>query len=145
MALDRRFYRVVDANLNRLREALRVSEDITRFVLDSRPLTARLKAIRHAVTEIIESIPNFEKEFLMARSVERDVGRLTLKLEVKRRDFSDLLYANLERAKESLRVLEEFMKLIDKKKSESFKSLRYKLYGIEKKASARLASLRNSR
>lgn len=145
MAVDKRFYRVIDANLNRLREALRVSEDVTRFVLDSRSLTREIKGIRHAVTKTIETIPQRKDKFLQARSVADDVGRPTHKMEFRRRDYSDLLYANLERAKESLRVLEEFLKLIDRRKSERFKSLRYRLYDVEKKAAERLASLRNTR
>ncbi len=142
MAVDKRFYRVVDANLNRLQEALRVSEDITRYILDSAALVRSLKSARHAVSKLIESRPAIAKRLHPARSISTDVGRPTRKFEIKRRDYSDLLYANLERAKESLRVLEEFSKLIDKDLSEVFKSLRYKLYEIEKRSSKIMASLR---
>lgn len=139
--MNRKFYRVIDANLNRAREALRVAEDIMRFIFDSPSITKDLKEIRHGISEIIKSIPRYGKDYLSARSAETDVGRPTSRLEKKRRGYADILYANLERAKESLRVLEEFFKLFDLNKSESFKSLRYKLYAIEKKASRRLASL----
>ena len=133
---------MIDANLNRLREALRVSEDIARYILDSAPLCRGLKAVRHRATNIIESRPSLAKRFHPARSVSTDVGRPSCSFEIKRRDCSDLFRANLERAKESLRVLEEFFKLIDTRASEEFKTLRYKLYDIEKGSSRRLASLR---
>jgi len=139
--VDRKFYRVIDANLNRAREALRVAEDIMRFIFDSPSVTRDLKLIRHGISGVIKSMPRYNKDYLMSRSSETDVGRPTSRPERIRRGYADILYANLERAKESLRVLEEFFKLFDLKKSESFKSLRYKLYAIEKKASRRLASI----
>jgi thiamine-phosphate pyrophosphorylase len=143
-AVDRKFYRAIDANLNRLREALRVSEDIARFVLDSPSLTRDLKETRHTISGLIRSIPGYAKKFISARSVSDDVGRPTPEFEISRRDCADLMSANLQRAKESLRVLEEFFKLIDTKKSQRFKTLRYKLYDIEKKAAKRMASLRGA-
>ncbi len=39
--------RLLDANCNRAREALRVLEDYARFVLDHADLSGRLKAVRH--------------------------------------------------------------------------------------------------
>ena len=46
--------RVVDANLNRTREALRVLEDYARFGLNDRFLTERLKSLRHQLAEATE-------------------------------------------------------------------------------------------
>jgi hypothetical protein len=40
-------YRVIDANLNRLREGIRVVEDIYRYILDDKDIASRLKNIRH--------------------------------------------------------------------------------------------------
>ncbi len=143
--MDKKFYRVIDANFNRVREALRVSEDVTRFVLDSGPLTRDLKSVRLAVSERLKSIPCYRKKIISARSADRDVGRPTLRLEAHRRNYDDILFANLERAKESLRVLEEFFKLVDKGSSEVFKGLRYTLYGIEKKLAKKVACLSRAR
>lgn len=139
--MDKKIYRVIDANLNRTREALRVSEDIVRYILGSRTLTRDLKEVRHGVTEAIRALPRYRTQILPARSPTQDVGRKTSASESRRRDYADILFANLERAKESLRVLEEFFKLFDAKSSEQFKTLRYRLYGIEKRISGKLESL----
>ena len=53
---------------------------------------------------------------------------------MKRRNLSDIFAANIERVKESLRVLEEIFKLVNVKSSSEFCSLRFKVYEIEKKA-----------
>ena len=42
-------FRILDANLNRTREALRVVEEYARFVLDSSALSETAKAMRHAL------------------------------------------------------------------------------------------------
>ena len=39
--------RILDANLNRAREALRVLEDYARFALDDAQISASVKALRH--------------------------------------------------------------------------------------------------
>jgi len=39
--------RILDANLNRIGEALRLLEDISRFLLNDPALTEELKAMRH--------------------------------------------------------------------------------------------------
>jgi thiamine-phosphate pyrophosphorylase len=45
-------YRVLDANLNRLREALRVIEEYYRFFKNDAPVAVTLKKLRHSVKEI---------------------------------------------------------------------------------------------
>lgn len=57
----------------------------------------------------------------------------------------DIFMANMERSKESIRVLEEFSKLIDGSLSARFSKLRFRLYDIEKKVYKRASSLRNTR
>ena len=143
--MDKRLYRVIDANLNRAREAIRVSEDTVRFILDSAPLTRELKAIRHGIASLITTMPNYKSEVIAMREASSDVGRSTSLSERKRRDCADIVVANLERAKEALRVLEEFFKLFDTKKAEGFKSLRYSLYAVEKKIAARMVALSRAR
>ena len=49
-----------------------------------------------------------------------------------RESLQDLQIANLKRAQESSRVLEECFKLIDFEISELFKVIRYELYELEK-------------
>src|SRR3954466_6150090 len=45
-------YRILDANFNRAREALRVLEDYARFALDDDALCTELKRVRHTFAEI---------------------------------------------------------------------------------------------
>ena len=130
--------RIIDANLNRAREGLRVCEEVARFILNSRSLTGKLKNLRHRVRDIYNSFPEKWKATIGARNSKKDVGRHASPVEMKRRNPADVFYANLQRTKESLRVLEEFLKLSDNRTSNKFKRLRFDLYEIEKKALKKL-------
>ena len=132
----KQLFRVVDANYNRTKEGLRVCEDIARFILDDKPLTASFKRTRHGLTQAITSF-GFQ-EITSARNILKDVGRKSTAGEMKRFSVDDLLYANSQRVKESLRVLEEFAKLVDIKAAERLKRLRYAFYDLEKEALGRL-------
>ncbi len=120
--------RVLDANLNRAKEGLRVCEDVCRFVYDDASLTRRLKAIRHSLTDIGISM---RPALIKVRDIDADVGKPSIRRELKRKDIKDIVYANMQRIKESIRVLEEFTKLGQPKKSGILKSLRYKIYALE--------------
>lgn len=124
--------RVIDSNFNRAKEGLRVCEDICRFVWDHPSLTRHFKHVRHQLTTIVSAVSL--KKLLAARAIESDVGRSSTNPELKRSEVSDIYFANLQRVKESLRVLEEFFKLLDKKAAQELKTLRYSVYAIEKKS-----------
>ena len=130
--------RVIDANINRAKEGLRVCEEVTRFILDNRRLTSELKIIRHNLNSIATSLAVKDK-LIKERSSLKDVGRLLKANELRRDGVSDIFSANIGRVKESVRVLEEFSKLINLKAALGFKSIRYRIYEIEKKASASLS------
>lgn len=138
MKISRPISRIIDANFNRSREALRVCEDITRFFLEDIPVTKKLKALRHGISDILKKYPDFSKNLIFSRESQYDVGKKTTFSEAKRKNISDILYANMERAKESLRVLEELSKLEDAAMSENFKRLRFKIYALEKEINAKL-------
>jgi hypothetical protein len=131
--VDRGVYRIIDANLNRVMEGVRVCEDIIRFASDNERLTAKLKNLRH---EMFDSIKDLRKkhleEFVEARDLNNDVGRKSNASEKTRENLVDLFLANTQRGKESLRVLEEVLKLFDGDLSQKFKKFRFKLYEIEK-------------
>ena len=129
-------FRVVDANYNRAKEGLRVCEDIARFVLDDKTLTSRFKRVRHGLTQAVAAFGL--EEIVTARDIVKDVGRATINSESRRYSVGDLLYANSQRVKESLRVLEEFAKLVNINAAEKLKSLRYTVYDLERKAIGRL-------
>ncbi len=126
-------YRVIDANINRLKEGLRVCEEITRFILDNYNLTSEFKKIRHKAEVILKYLPR-NTELFKERESLGDVGRKIYINELKRRNYQDIFFANMQRAKESIRVLEEFSKLINKDIAVKFKRLRYNIYELEKKS-----------
>lgn len=129
-------YRILDANFNRGKEALRVLEDVARFFLNDESLTRQYKTARHDLTESARLLKI--QDLIAARETERDVGKKTLLVELKRKKIEDIFLANSQRLKESIRVLEEFSKLISAARAESFKRLRYKIYVLEKKAASKL-------
>lgn len=144
--MKKEIFRLIDANFNRSREGLRVCEDIARFIFNSPALTKELKSARHDISNTIKGFSADLNILLESRDIEKDVGkRSAFKSEMNRTDSIDIFYANLERAKESLRVMEEFFKLIDKKISVKFKASRYRVYDIEKKSIKRISSLRDRR
>ena len=119
-------YRVIDANLNRLKEGVRVIEDVARYVHNDKVLATKLKEIRHQSR--IDDIQNL----LNSRDSVNDVLRPTLSSEMNRDSLESIIVANYKRAQESSRVLEELYKIVDPTLSENFKSLRYALYQLEK-------------
>ncbi|MDY0122565.1 thiamine-phosphate pyrophosphorylase [Sulfurimonas sp.] len=119
-------YRVIDANLNRLKEGIRVVEDIVRYRDNDKKLSSQLKQLRHKA-KIEETL-----ELLKERDSVNDVLRPTIKSELNRTDISAIILANFKRAQESARVLEELYKLHSSEYSENFKQIRYELYTLEK-------------
>jgi thiamine-phosphate pyrophosphorylase len=117
--------RIIDANLNRLREGIRVVEDIFRYVYNDKLTAIKLKELRH-----LSRLNNYI-ELLKTRDVKNDVLRSSIKSEQNRTDLQSILIANFKRAQESSRVLEEFCKLISIEDSETFKYIRYELYNLE--------------
>ena len=127
---DKKFDRIIDANYNRAKEGLRVCEDVCRFVLDAKDSTRSYKSVRHRLTDIVGML-NITKA-IQSRDMARDVGRRSTVAEFKRNGAIDIYYANSQRVKESVRVLEEFTKLRNKRLAEDLKKLRYKIYALEK-------------
>ncbi|MBI4227534.1 MAG: hypothetical protein HY600_04595 [Candidatus Omnitrophica bacterium] len=130
--VDRKLLRILDANLNRAREGLRVCEDVVRLGFNDPVLTARLKRLRHGVAAAARRLPVAWRTLLEARGVERDVGRRGGHLTSQRRGtVRSLFIVNAQRAKEALRVLEEGSRLIAPAVGRSFAQLRFRLYAIE--------------
>jgi len=118
--------RLIDANLNRLREGIRVVEDIYRYIFNDKDIASQLKKLRH------NSRISLYEELLNSRDIQNDVLKVSTSSEQTREDLNSILIANFKRAQESSRVLEEFGKLIDINTSENFKNIRYTLYHLEK-------------
>ena len=125
--LSPELYRVIDANLNRLKEGIRVVEYLQRYLHNNKELSHKLKSLRHlAIFDDIDAL-------LKHRDSINDVLRPSTQSEMDRASLKSIVIANFKRAQESARVLEELFKLHDAKDSEKFKHIRYELYDLEKK------------
>ncbi|MDR0401738.1 MAG: hypothetical protein LBH27_01920 [Endomicrobium sp.] len=118
--------RVIDVNLNRCREGLRVVEDALRFVLND-SFFSEIRKTRHNIDKIFNNIYD---DLLNDRDSFIDLGRQIHECQSK--TLSDLIIANFKRAQESLRVLEEYSKIFFPMISENFKKNRYIVYDLEK-------------
>jgi thiamine-phosphate pyrophosphorylase len=130
--VNKKIYRVLDVNLNRVREGLRVCEDTARFIFKEKSLTRKIRRLRHDIYRIIKELDSELINFINFRNVKDDFGKTPNVLEKKRENIRDIFLANFQRSKEALRSLEEFSKLIDKKISDKFKKIRFRLYSLEK-------------
>ncbi len=128
--------RLIDANLNRTLEGLRLLEDVARFLLNNAELSEQLKALRHQLGEQ----SSLKGRLLLARDSAADVGAFAeVPGEMERKDLPSLVIANAKRVEESLRVLEEFAKLPQGPlEAAVFKKARFALYEIEQELVGRL-------
>lgn len=125
-------FRIIDANCNRLREALRVIEEYFRFIASDEKISIQLKQLRHSLEKIDNSLDFLS--LLKSRDTETDpFACIVSKEETNRTTLQDLLAANFKRAQEAARVLEEYSKIIDAVQlCEQAKQIRFSLYAIEK-------------
>ncbi len=133
--------RIADANRNRFHEGMRVCEDIARFILDDRSLARSCKTARHAFARSFRKSFPAPQTLIAARDSDGDRGKRSLAAERTRTSVYDIFSANIRRAQESSRVLEEFAKLDTPRIAEEFKKLRFRLYALEKRARAGLDAL----
>jgi thiamine-phosphate pyrophosphorylase len=138
-------FRIIDANLNRLTEGLRVLEEAVRFLFGDTGLTVDLKEVRQMVAETVRDSLLY-KSLLQSRDIATDPGSSASfdKGNPVRESLGDLMRANFQRTKESVRVIEEYSKLLDGK-AEAFKTIRFKLYDIEKNVMLRYFSSEEKR
>jgi len=123
--------RIIDANLNRAREAMRVLEDFARFAIDDAATSRTLKHMRHDLAAAARLWPI--SELLAARDTPGDVGtRITTDGEKCRQSIADVVTAAARRLTEALRVLEEYAKLDNATAAAAIERIRYRAYDIEK-------------
>ena len=116
--------RIIDANLNRACEALRVLEEIARFLLEDKNISADLKNIRHTLNSLQDADYT---ELLLARDTEGDIG-VSIKNPDKRSGIETVFKANIKRLQQALRVLAEYCP----ENFDMLENLRYKSYTLEK-------------
>ncbi|MGD0541016.1 MAG: thiamine phosphate synthase [Tepidisphaeraceae bacterium] len=123
--------RLIDANANRGREALRVLEDYARFVLESPDLCADIKALRH---ELSQTLRPWLDEAIIHRDTPGDVGTGNkTNSEQRRSDLAAVVVAAGKRAGEAMRAIEEFLKTASAADAAKIESLRYRFYDIEQR------------
>ena len=135
----RGIYRVLDANLNRAREGLRVLEEIARFILNDADMSFQLKELRHSLVAVADGLPGGVLELARFRDPAGDVGAGSwTKGEQTRDRIFGLAVANLKRVQEAARVLEEFGKIIGPG-AKNFKKIRFSVYVLEQEMLEKLA------
>lgn len=118
--------RILDANLDRAREGLRVIEEWCRFGLNNAALTEQCKQLR----QDLAAWHSFDLR--IARDTPGDMGTdLTHAQEKQRADIQAVLQVNFSRVQEALRVLEEYSKLYSSVMGEAAKQMRYRVYSLE--------------
>ncbi|MEH2415019.1 MAG: thiamine phosphate synthase [Nostoc sp.] len=119
-------YRILDANLDRAREGLRIIEEWCRFGLNNAQLALECKRLRQEVGKWHTS------ELRAARDTPGDPGTdLTHPQEEERSSIKSVLQANFCRTEEALRVLEEYGKLYHPTMAKACKQMRYQVYTLE--------------
>lgn len=121
-------YRILDANLDRAREGLRIIEEWCRFGLNDGENASLCKDMR-------QELASWHSDDLRtSRDTPNDPGtQLTHPQEEERENIEALLQANFCRVQEALRVLEEYAKLYNGEFASSMKQLRYQVYSLESK------------
>ncbi len=137
--MNRQTYRILDANFNRAREAMRVIEDFARFILDDAAISSSVKDMRNRLREIMERFP--ADALLASRDTPGDVGTaITSAGETDRSDATAVAVAACKRLTEALRTLEEYAKVAKPETAGEFESMRYDAYTLEQRLTLRLAA-----
>ena len=118
---------ILDANINRVGEGLRVIEDWARFYLRDSLLMESVRELRHGLWGAVSAE---YPQIIKGRSTGKDF--LSDAPEGGRSSEGDIPRASFNRVKEGLRVLEESGKLISPAAGMNFKRMRFRIYDIEK-------------
>jgi thiamine-phosphate pyrophosphorylase len=131
IVLERSVYRIIDANFNRGREAARSIEDFCRFALNSGPLTARAKQLRHELSAAVGKLD--VGRLITSRDTLGDVGvGQTVEGQLERGNLVDCFTAGCKRLTESLRTLAEVIQPVDPVVGRAIEKLRFAAYALEK-------------
>ena len=126
--------RLLDAAANRAREAVRVLEDASRFLLDNAELTRALKVLRHDLAATLGQLECDEMHRQAARDTPEDVGTsIRTAREYERTTHRDVVIAAGKRLSEALRSLEEFSKIDAPEVAPEFEAMRYRAYELERR------------
>ncbi|MBT5856160.1 thiamine phosphate synthase [bacterium] len=113
---------IIDANINRVAEGLRVIEEYCRFIAGNKSLTDQLATLRKTVAQTESAETRISH--LNARETASDMR--AKETPPQRKNLHDLLTANFKRVNEGLRVLEEYTG------NAIYNQCRYDCYDLEK-------------
>jgi thiamine-phosphate pyrophosphorylase len=124
-------WRAFDASANRAAEALRVIEDVLRFARGDGFLARRVKQIRHDLAAALDDLVLNGR--VLARDVADDPGLGSVADNaLPRTGPAAILAANIARAGQALRSLEECGAVVAAAAALRCQQLRYRLYEIER-------------
>ena len=123
---DLRIFQIIDANLDRAREGLRVLEDWARFGLGENDFVKKIKNFRQILgknhLEVYKQSRNF---------IEDECKGLTHQEQFKRNTPDQIISSNAGRVQEALRVIEEFSRQHNHELSKIASEIRYEIYTLE--------------
>jgi len=123
---DLRIFQIIDANLDRAREGLRVLEDWARFALGGNDFVAKIKNHRQILGK------NHLEVYKQSRNhIEDECKGLTHQEQINRKTSQQIISSNSARVQEALRVIEEFSRLHNHELSKIASEIRYEIYNIE--------------
>jgi thiamine-phosphate pyrophosphorylase len=129
-------FRILDANLNRAREGLRVIEEYLRFIREAPQGSWKLKQWRHTLREIVETLGS--EKLLAARAAESDVGKdFTSPSNQCKTDPHAITAASFKRLEEALRVIEEYSASVNSSVNLQAGKMRFEVYQYEKELFAK--------
>ncbi|MFA6133789.1 MAG: thiamine phosphate synthase [Phycisphaerae bacterium] len=133
----REIYRILDANFNRAREAIRVAEDCGRFALNDPAITQMAKNLRSELQEIYVAMP--VAEMLTSRDTPGDIGTgITSPTEPRRSGLAEVATAACKRLTEALRTIEEYAKFVAPEQAIRIERSRYDAYTLEQRLMGKL-------
>jgi thiamine-phosphate pyrophosphorylase len=127
-------YRIIDANVNRASEGLRVLEDHFRFLHPDNPVNGKLRELRHKVRDSLKHIDGI---LISSRDSAADNG---LKISQnsgsdKKTNGKEFTAANFKRVQEAARSIEENLNLAGHySEAKLFENIRFETYTIERSA-----------
>jgi len=134
----REVYRILDANFNRAREALRVAEDCGRFALNDPAITQMAKNMRSDLQQTYNCMP--VAEMMASRDTPGDIGtEIASPTEPSRGGLADVATAACKRLTEALRTIEEYGKFVAPKEVLRIERMRYDAYTLESRLIGKLA------
>ena len=123
---DLRIAQIIDANLDRAREGLRVLEDWARFALGRKDLVKIFKNFRQILGKHHLKVYKESRNFINDKC-----AGLSHPEQYKRSHANSIISSNAARVQEALRVIEEFSRDHNQNLSNISSEIRYEIYNLE--------------